>query len=149
MRRRRRRIDVLQTLKRRRVSTGLITLFKYLELIMIRISKIFRKQIEVLGTNYIENSFRSEFSHSSWTVVFSNYNVFNYTIDHISTPTAWTENSPQGETTLLSMYPKFFSFRHEHFSSWFLFFLLVSCWDENYFRPGLKFPYNHVFFHSD
>ena len=65
MRRRRRRIDVLQTLKRRRVSTGLITLFKYLELIMIRISKIFRKQIEVLGTNYIENSFRSEFSHSS------------------------------------------------------------------------------------
>ena len=61
----RRRIDILQTLKRRRVSTGLITLFKYLELIMIRISKIFRKQIEVLGTNYIENSFRSEFSHSS------------------------------------------------------------------------------------
>ena len=62
---RRRRIDALQTLKRRRVSTGLINPFKYLELIMIRISKFFRKQIEVLGTNYTENSFRGEFSHSS------------------------------------------------------------------------------------
>ena len=62
---------------------------------MIRTSKIFCKHIEKLGADY------TEFSKVNFPIPpeqYSNhYNIFIYTMDHISTPTGGTGNSTQGE----------------------------------------------------
>lgn len=83
-------------------------------------------------------SFWGEFFHSSWTVIFSNYNVCNITQWSYFHPNSWDrEFIPGWNYFIIHAIVVFFA---DFFVS---FFVLPSWRDENYFCPGFKLIYNH------